>query len=199
MTKQKQRRQNRGRGRKNFPVAPSSGALIYRGIIPQNTAETGIVATLRDYVTFNTGAGTGFNSQLDNNPSSADNWSEYSTSWSEYRVLGIRFEFVPQFSVNTTAVTTGPLVNSILHMAGAPSNTTYATSLGYGDAKLGHVTKSFVREWRMTEVNEAQFISTASPANTAYVFIAYADSLTTGTAYGAIFRTWLVQFRNSRY
>ncbi len=183
----------------NFPRVLPPSALAYKGTIPRNTAETGIVAVLRDYVTYNTGAGTSFNSQLDNNPSSTDNWSEYSTSWSEYRVLGIRFEFVPQFSVNTTAVTTGPLVHSILHMAGAPSNTTYATSLGYGDARLGHVTKPFLREWKMTEVNEAQFLSTASPASTAYVFLAYADTLTTGTAYGAVFRTWLIQFRNSRY
>ncbi len=183
---------------RNFPTPPPASELIYRGPIPRNTAETGLVAVLRDIATYATGVGTSFVSYLDNNPSSTDNWSEYSTSWSEYRVLGIRFEYSPTFAVNTATVSSNPLVHSVLHMKSTPAIASYAQGLSYGDAKLGHTTKKFVDEWRMNSAEEGTFIDTSAPAGTAFVHTAYADTLTTATTYGTLFRTWLVQFRNAR-
>lgn len=199
MKNKRNNRQRRGDAlRKNFPAPPPASELIYRGIIPRNTAETGLVAVLRDVATYGTGGGTSFVSYLDNNPSSTDNWAEYSTSWSEYRVLGIRFEFSPTFAVNTATVATNPVLHAVLHMKTTPAIASYAQGLSYGDSKLGHVTKKFVDEWRMNSAEEGTFIDTASPAGTAFVHTAYADTLTTATTYGTLFRTWLVQFRNAR-
>lgn len=195
--KQRQKR-NRRRNGKNFPPVPSPSALMYKGIIPYNASETGIVAVLRDQFALSTGVGTSVSGNLDNNPSGTDNWSEYSTSWSEYRVLGIRFQFVPNFAVNTAAIATSPLVTSVLHMASAPAIVSYSQCFSYGDSQLGHITKPSIREWRMTEVAEANFIDCSAPGLTSYVYTYYADSLTAATIYGNIFRTWLVQFRNPR-
>ncbi len=194
----KNKRQNKRVRNNNLPPVPPPDTIAYKGPIPSNTAESGIVATLRDVATLGTGAGTSFLSLLDNNPSSADNWSEYSTSWNEYRVLGIKFHYVPGLVVNTTAVSVGPMVHAIVHTQSAPSPTTLAEALSYGDAKLGHTTKEFTAEWRMTASGESDFGSTTSPGSTSYAMITYADGLTTAINYGVIFRTWLIQFRNSR-
>jgi hypothetical protein len=182
----------------NFPKVPKPNVLEYKGVIPRAASEEGIVAILRDIVSYATGAGTSFVSYLDNNPSSTDNWSEYSTSWSEYRVLGIRFEYVPTYAVNTAAITSGPLAHSVLHMKATPAIASYSQALSYGDSKLGHTAKKYVDEWRMASAEEGTFLDCSSPSGTAFVQTAYADTLTTGTTYGTVFRTWLIQFRNPR-
>lgn len=188
----------RMRGSRNIPRPPPASVLSYKGIIPYNASETGITTLLRDEFSLSTGAGTAISANLDNNPSGTDNWSEYSTSWSEYRVLGIRFQFVPQYAVNTAAVATSPFAHSILHMKAAPAIVSYGQCFSYGDAKFGHVTKPFLREWRMDSAEEGTFLDCSAPALTAYTFTYYADSLTAATIYGILFRTWLVQFRNPR-
>jgi len=183
---------------KNFPLVPSPSSLAYRGPIPHNASEDGIVALLRDVVVFNTGAGTSFVSYLDNNPSSSDNWSEYSTSWSEYRVLGIRFTYSPTYVVNVAAVQTAPFVTSVLHMKSTPAIASYPQALSYGDSRMGHITKPFSREWRMIGAEEGAWIDTGAPAGTTFVFTAYSETLTTALLYGTMLRTWLIQFRNPR-
>lgn len=172
--------------------------LSYRGPIPTRTAENGAVVLLREIATLSTGAGTSFNSIIDNNPSGCDNWSEYSTSWSEYRVLGIRFEYVPQFAVNTAVVNVSPLVHCILHMKSNPAITSYPQAFSYGDSHLGHVCRRRLMEWRMSTPEEASFLDTNAPAGVAVAYTNYAEGLTTATQYGILFVTYLVQFRNAR-
>ncbi len=58
--------------------------------------------------------------------------------------------------------------------------------------------KKYVDEWRMASAEEGTFLDCSSPAGTAFIQTAYADTLTTATAYGTVFRTWLIQFRNPR-
>jgi hypothetical protein len=194
----KKRNARRRNAKQNIPRAPAASLLAYRGPIPYNASETGITTILRDEFSLSTGVGTAISANLDNNPSGTDNWSEYSTSWSEYRVLGIRFQFVPQFAVNTATVATSPFAHSVLHMKAAPSITSYGQCNSYGDSRFGHVTKPFSREWRMNSAEEGTYLDCSSPSLTAYVFTYYADSLTAATIYGILFRTWLVQFRNPR-
>lgn len=188
----------RGVNNKNFPPVPRASLLEYRGVIPANAAEEGIVVILRDTATFSTGGGTSFTSILDNNPSGTDNWTEYSTSWSEYRVLGVRYHYAPTFAVNTAAVNSAPLAHAVLHMKSSPAISSYSNAVAYGDSRLGHVNKMFTREWRMASAEEGTFLDTAAPAPTAVTFTAYAEGLSTGLTYGVCFRTWLVQFRNPR-
>jgi hypothetical protein len=196
--RRKNKKKSARRRYQDFPLVPSPSALQYHGIIPRNASEDGIVSVLRDVVTFNTGAGTSFVSYLDNNPSSTDNWSEYSTSWSEYRVLGVRFEYSPTYVVNVAAVQTAPFVTSVLHMKSTPAIASYPQALSYGDSRLGHITKPFSREWKMIGAEEGAWIDTGAPAGTTFIFTAYSETLTTALLYGTMLRTWLVQFRNPR-
>ncbi len=194
----KKRNAQRRNRKQNIPRPPAASVLAYKGVIPYNASETGITTILRDELSLSTGVGTSISANLDNNPSGTDNWSEYSTSWSEYRVLGVRFQFVPQFAVNTAAVATSPFAHSVLHMKAAPSIVSYSQCFSYGDSRFSHITKPFSREWRMNSAEEGTYLDCSSPSLTAYVFTYYADSLTAATIYGILFRTWLVQFRNPR-
>ncbi len=194
----KNKRSSRRSKEPNFPRVPRTDLMLYNGVIPTHNAESGTLVIMREVATLATGAGTSFNSILDNNPSGTDNWSEYSTSWSEYRVLGIRFEYEPQYPVNTAAVTTAPLVHCILHMKSNPAIASYPQAFSYGDSYLGHVSRKRIMEWRMTTPEEATFVDTSSPAGTAIAYTNYAEGLTTATQYGVVFVTYLVQLRNTR-
>jgi hypothetical protein len=182
----------------DFLQPPNASAIVYSGPIPQRTAENGIVAILRENATFASGSGTSFISILDNNPSGADNWSEYSNAWGEYRVLAMRVEYEPIQVVNTAAVTAAPLVHSVVHQPGLVSSpTNYGQAFSIGDAKLGNTMRKYVRLWRMSGSSEAVYQSTLAPAATGLSVLSSAFGLTTATTYGYAFITYLVQFRTS--
>ncbi len=181
----------------DFQRPPPASATLFRGVIPQRTSENGIIALLRLNATFSTGAGTSFVSNLDNNPSSADNWTEYSNAWTEYRVLGMRLEYEPIQVVNTTTVTAGPIVHSVLHGPSISAVTNYGQAFSYGDAKLGNTMRKYVREWRMSGTAESTYQLCLSPAATSLAFLSAAFGLTTATTYGYGFVTYLVQFRTA--
>ncbi len=172
--------------------------IAYKGVIPSRTSDNGIVAILRSNDQFDTGGGTSIVGILDNNPSASDNWSEYSTAWSEYRVLGMRLQFAPLYSVNTATITTGPIVHSVVHTSSVISPTDYAEALSIGDSKMSNITRPFVREWRMSDADEATWLPTSAPAATADAFAFAAFDLTTGTTYGQGLITYFVQFRTTR-
>jgi hypothetical protein len=190
-------KQRKSKTNKDFLAAPDAATVKYSGPIPTRTSENGIVSILRDEIEYNTGSGTSFVSILDNNPSGADNWSEYSTAWAEYRVLAIKLEYVPQYVVNTTNIASAPLVHSVLHTSTITSPTGYSTALSIGDAKLGNTMTRFTREWRMQGVDEATWITTTAPAASSLAFTSSAFNATTGVLYGIGLITYLVQFRTT--
>lgn len=187
-------RKAKGSRRKDNPSVPSTTLLRYRGPIPERTAEEGIVVTLRSLSSLATGVGTGFNITIDNNPNGYDNWTEYSTAWAQYRMLGLRAEFVPVFNVSLATANSGPIISNIVHGLTAPAVTTLTNAFSYGDPKIHHTTKKFIREWRMTTPAEAIWQPTASPGLTSYAFNFFSSGLTTATTYGYIYYTALVQF-----
>jgi len=181
----------------DFLSPPNASATVYMGPVPQRTAENGIVALLREDAVFVSGSGTSFVSILDNNPSSADNWTEYSNAWGEYRVLAMRVEYEPVQIVNTAAVAAAPLVHSVVHQPSLSSPGNYGQAFSIGDAKLGNTMRKHVRTWRMSGTAEATYQNTLSPAATSLAFVNSAFGLTTATTYGYAFITYLIQFRTS--
>lgn len=182
----------------DMPRPPPTSTTAYAGRIPVRTAENGITAVLRAVDAFDTGGGTSIVGIIDNNPSATDNWNEYATAWGEYRVLGIRLEYQPLYSVNTTAITSAPIVHSVIHQSSLTSPTDYGQAYSYGDPKITNSTLSFVREWRMTNVNESTWIATGAPSATSIALLFAAFDLTTGLTYGQLFVNFFIQFRNAQ-
>jgi hypothetical protein len=197
MKTKKRTRRNRARSGIDFPVPPPANLITYKGPIPTRTSERGIVVSVRALSTLSTGVGTSFNVLLDNNPSGADNWSEYSTAWAEYKVLGMRFEVIPTAKVNTAALASGPLITNVLHQSTAPGITTLTNCFSFGDPSVHNTTDHFVFEWRLQDTDESLWQLTSAPGRTSYTANFFSSGLTTATTYGYVYITYLVQFHNA--
>lgn len=194
---------NRLRNGVDFPRPPPTSQLVYRGAIPTRTSERGITAILRQVSTQATGVGvTTLNPVLGNNPSGADNWADYAAAWTQYRVLGIRVEWQP-YDVTTAPAQTGSsktfgsFIHTIMHQTAAPSTNSVANCFSSGDARLSPITKSHVRTWKMLDQNESNWIATAAPTSSSYVYSFFANNLFSSSTYGVLFITYFVQFRTT--
>jgi len=132
-----------------------------------------------------------------NDLSAFDNYTEYSTVFQDFRILGLRYEYYPNFSVNTATVGGGLLVNSIIHTEVSPTPSNITEAYSYGDARVGNVFKPWVREWKMSATDEAQFSDVSSPPTLNRSLMVYIDQASASIAYGVVFVTALVQFRTT--
>ncbi len=195
---QKQRKSKNAKVSRNYPSVPDPSTVSYRGRIPTNNAESGIVMTLRRAVQITTNSSGIYSATQTWDPSGCDNWTEMSTTFDEYRVLGIRYEYCPAFTVNSASVGGGLICSSILHTESAPSPGSITEAYSYGDSRVGSVFKPFTREWRMSDTNEADFNRTASTNSGQYTIHVYVDQAGASIAYGIMFVTYFVQFRTLR-
>jgi hypothetical protein len=182
---------------------PATDVIKYNGPINVGTTLTGIVANLRETISI-ISSGSGIISYIDHvDPSGSDNWSEYSTSWLEYRVLGIKYHFMPQYKVNTATTTTviqdTPIVFCQLHSSTAPTPSSIQEAWAYSDGKK---VDSLMREksvtWRMSDTFEAEFQDTATPSTAIYSVMFQGFGASNSITYGTIFISYLVQFRGTR-
>ncbi len=183
---------------KNYPPVPRPSTVSYSGPIPIRNAESGTLVTLRRAIQVTTNGSGVYAATQTYDASALDNWTEYATIFEEFRTLGIRYEYFPTFSVNTGTVGGGILCHSILHSMTAPSPGNISEAYSYGDSKVGNVFRPFVREWKMSEVGEAEWNKTSSAPTDQYTFMLYIDQAGASIAYGVVFVTQLIQFRTLR-
>jgi len=197
MRKNNRKSKNGNRSNRNFPVPPLPSAVSYSGKIPSNTSETGTVVTLRNAFQLTTN-GAGFvNSTQNADVSAFDNFSEYSTIFQDYRTLGIRYEYYPNFAVNSASVGGGLMVHCILHTEITPSISNITEAYSYGDSRVGNVFKPWKAEWRMAATDEAEWLPVTSSGSHKAITITI-DQAGASIAYGVVFVTALVQFRTTR-
>jgi hypothetical protein len=186
------------RRKQNFAArqinSPPPQLVAYRGPISIPTPDTTTVI-LCDNANLASTVGSVISATFNNNPSNARNWTEYSTSWAEYRVLGVRFTYDPLANAPNTLLQTGSGYQSIFHGTSvAPTSLAEAASTGI--ARSFNVFQRFVREWRMTNINEATFVVTSGPASTSDTLIVYAtNAVAAASTFGNIRIDYLVQFK----
>jgi hypothetical protein len=185
------RRPKRRRNRQlNAPI-PLPSSLMYTGPISVPSTDMTTVILIDNGAV--TGTVVTISSIYNNNPSSARNWTEYSTSWNEYRVLGMKFTYDPLTTAPNASITQGSGYHSVFHgTATAPTSLAEAASTGV--ARPFNVFKPFTREWRMSNVNESTFIQTSAPASTSDTLVLYSNN-TVATTVGNIKIEYLVQFK----
>jgi hypothetical protein len=172
-------------------ISPPPNVIAYTGPLIQSTNDETTVL-LYDSVDISTTASS-VSLRFDNNPSAARNWTEYSTAWNNYRVLGIRFRYMPANTVNTTGISGVPGYHAIVHgTVAAP--TTLAQAASVGVSRPWQSFKPFVRDWRMQEVAEATFGLCSAPATTSNTLILF-NSTNTSQYFGAIMIEYLIQFK----
>lgn len=168
---QKKRRVGSPGGRE-FP----SDAVMYRG-----PARSGLemsqtrCRTIPLTYNFNVTAAAGvINNAFGTNPSSAPGWTQLAAIYDEYRILALEVAFTPynaDYSSVLTASTTPPIVTVIDHDSGTPL-TGYSGLTTGGDSfsslKTFISTKKWRRIARMSDFQEASFVSTGSSPTKQY-------------------------------
>lgn len=195
MTKQQKSRRMRQR---HVPPYVDPATIKYTGPLNDMNHDSTVV-TLYDNATVTASAGGIISAAFNNNPSNAANWTELQTSWDEYRVLGVKYSYDPNNVVNTAAVSGFNGYSMIVHAPIASSPATLAAAASMGESRRWNAFKRFVREWRMSEVSEATWLDTTSPASTSDSLLLFATGGTVSNYYGNILIEYVVQFRSHRY
>lgn len=186
-----------GRGRKRDIVSlisPPPNTIAYKGPISFPTSDE-LTVTLYDSTVIAPVITAQTKLLFDNNPSAARNWTEFSTAWNNYRVLGIRYKFYPNNTVNTTTTPGNFGVQSIVHGTIAVAPNSLAEAMSTGVAKPWTIYKPFTRVWRMQETAEATYTLTSAPAANSNTLVVYASAAPATDNYGTVMVEYLVQFK----
>lgn len=127
-------------------------------------------------------------------------WSNIAPLWREYRVLGIRLEYAPCYDKSGSNRTAYPGAIAPFHgapppWAGAVTSTSFSSTWLMEGAKTWHPCAPLTIEWRMSDVEEAQFFSTSSLYTLGGIYGTTAGTLSTSTNFGVAFYTYLLEFK----
>lgn len=132
----------------------------------------------------------------------SNEWSSYVGLWKEYRVLGIRVQYVAWydksgFTGSANSLSAGvifPYHGPLPAFQGAVSSGTLSAAWQCDGAKPFHPGVDTICEWRMRDVEEAQFISTGGTGQSGGVY-GMVPSVSASKGYGTFFVTFLVEFK----
>lgn len=127
-------------------------------------------------------------------------WSSIAPLWREYRVLGIRLDYVSCYDKSGSNRTNYPGAIAPYHGAppawqGAVTSSSFANTWLMEGAKPWHPGVNFTLEWRMADIEEAQFLSTSSSYNLGGIYGTTAGTLSASVAFGVAFYTYLIEFK----
>jgi hypothetical protein len=189
----KRRGMRNSRG-KNLPVNPDPGIIHYTGPINYPILDTSVV-TLYDSQAMDSDASGNLSAFVNNNPSSARNFTEYSGSWYEYRVLAVKISYFPK-AVNNTATLPGfDGYSGLVHGLSISAPSTLAQAASTGLSKPWIAFRPFTRSWRMETATEAPFIPTLTPATTSNCFALTFFGGGATLHYGNLEIQYLVQYK----
>jgi hypothetical protein len=190
---------NKSGGRMRQRRAPNvpTSAVRYQGPLNIPSQDSMTVALL-DGATISSSIAGLISGTFNNNPSGARNFTEFSTSWLEYRVLGIKITYYPITITPNLTLQTGSGSQSVVHGTVSTAPTSLSQAFSTGVARPFSVFKPFSRQWRMSTINEAVFVSTAAPASTSDTFVLYADNATISQVFGNLLVEYITQFKTHR-
>lgn len=187
-----------GRARMLASVNPDESVVIYRGpsTLPMGASERACITTVLHYGTAAvTSNGSGFAAfSLSDDPSGFVDWSHIAAAWDEYRVLALTMNYVPYNQYNTPTATVVSSMFTVIDRDDATALTTEAAALEYESLKVFYLGRPFKRVVKMASIEDASFITTASPVARNWIKGA-GSGLTASTSYGKYWLTVLIQCR----
>lgn len=192
--------------KKNGKSQKSDTAMVvYRGPISISSAgqPQTIKINLKSVFTVSSNSAGFFEVYSDTlRPSQTSEWSNYSSTWREYRVLGIRSEYVPNYDAsgfNGTGRSYQAGASAIYHgpnpaWQGAVNSSSVANTFYMDGAKPFHPCERCVLEWRMGDIEEAQFFSTSAASVVGGVY-SVSGTVTPSVPFGVQYITTLVEFK----
>jgi hypothetical protein len=180
---------------------PPSSAIVYNGPIikksdrQQNDVEdvllkfTGVVTST---------AGGVIDTNYGNDPASysISDWTNLAALFDEYRVLGFQVEFYPNNRYSKTTVNCTPAIVLIDRISSATLGS-YQAAIDHESAKKVSWEDPWVEVAKMTSIDEAAFISTASTSPNTWIKF-YSSGLSVSTEYGRMFVYLRIQMRGRK-
>jgi hypothetical protein len=133
-----------------------------------------------------------YHNEVGSNPSADANWATLAAAFDEYRTLGIEVEFRP-IEWNGGLIQQAP-ITSVIDYDNNAALTGYTLAAQYSSVIEFPGGRSFNRRALMSGAENAQFLSTASPANVYWIKF-YSANNTATTNIGRLLVKHLVQFR----
>jgi len=134
------------------------------------------------------------------NAQQCSEWASFAPLWREYRVLGLRFEYVASFD-RSGSNRTG-FAGAIAPYHGSPPAWQQAVTSSSANntwlmeaSRPFHPCKDCTMEWRMSDVEEAQFFSTSTSYNSGGIYAVTGGTVTASSNFGVLFTTVLVEFK----
>jgi len=181
-----------------MPKSMSSAVVVYRGPIQsvdRGLADDGIIVTMSAQFPIAGGAVGLQLSTASSQVTGCADWAGYSAAYDEFRVLGYSMRWLPNFpdGNNSVAQSAGIVVST--HSPANPGPfTSLNQSIQYGDWTYSNTGRTFMKEWRMSSTEEAQFAPVSSPVPQGWINAFFPAATSTGT-YGIVVNTFVVQFR----
>lgn len=174
-------------------------AAVYRGpiISRQDRGQSDAIEVLVSFTGSIASNGAGaIVDVIGNDPSASGDFASYQNIYDEFRVLGEQLEYFPndRYSKATTKCTPLIVVKDRNDTAALAS---YSSAIQYASAEKRSIEDPWIEQMRMVGIEDAGFISTASPAANRW-FKFYGDGLTVSTTYGRYFFYMRVQFRGRK-
>ncbi len=190
------RRQRRSEYKETDP-----SVVVYRGPIglSNQTRTMGELRTVEMRWTdtiYSSATGT-ITNVVANNPSLAEDWSNYAAIFNEYRVLGFKMEFLPANKYNKSNATTVVPGYVVLDNESSSSLSSLAQAAAYSTAKFVSLDEPFMHVARMSDVEQADFVATSSVASAQWIKLFF-TGLANSVLYGSIHVTLMVQFKGQR-
>lgn len=127
------------------------------------------------------------------------NWTPLAANYQEYRILGMRFNYVPYYSNGYTVVNSAAPSGAIctFHSTSSPLVTSVNVAVNNSTYKIWNAAERISTEWKMNGVDEAGFISTGSASDVGAIQW-YLDGGTPSVNCGRFYVTWVIQFKGRR-
>lgn len=189
--KNKKNKQRRGRSI-NIPTS----ATLYNGPgrLPQHLAENVTeVLELKAVSLFTSDVSGVIATVINSDPTGYQDWTSIAALWDDYRALCLTVEYFPYNRYSKTTTNCKPLYTVFdRDSTGALSSLNAAAQ--YESCVQSSVEDPWKRVLKMTDVVDAQFLTTASPSAT-FSFKSFQNGYSASTTYGEALVTLLVQVR----
>lgn len=192
----------KGAGSRSGSGANDSGMVIYRGpIVRRSQQPQEFRIPLRQTFAIASSAAGYVELYLNTtNAAQCSEWAGIAPLWREYRVLGLRFEYVSSYDKGGANRTGYPGAIAAYH--GAPPAWQQAvTSSSFNNtwlmegAQPFHPCENKTMEWRMSDIEEAQFFSTSTSYNSGGIYAITGGTVSASANFGVLFTTVLIEFK----
>jgi len=176
---------------------PSMTAIKYTGVVAvprEHLAQDLVTMTFCNDFGLTSAAGGTLIAVWNSDPTAAVDWAAAANLYTRYRVLGFKFNFVPNV---VNAILPSTLYAPIFTVVDNGNNTNlagYAAATSYSSCREHTLNQKWARSVNMDTVELAEFnLIGGSPASLMQIKT-YCTGLTATTTYGQVIETYLVQF-----